>query len=299
MLSPSGRELTCDELHSRIPVIDRIRIRDTQIQSCSGANSLATPSRDPTAWSGGSQGPKELPQQVSRVEPMLVILTFTALLDLVACVDGVFKIESPSGKPVAGMVLRSSLNSTATVTDSNGEAVISLPPNQDFIVHGQKPPSYQELYIFGRAGSEPFNYTTYMGTRLEAQLLARLAGDPYDPSLGYIVVGLDALKDPDAGLAPSNLIPAIGATALVQGINGSAPAFVLDGIMPVQTQTISSSSNSFVTFPNKVPGAGVASAQPPAGQRCAISPGMGAQPQKVTAFPDAVSVVSFVCRPFV
>ena len=210
-------------------------------------------------------------------------------------VSGVFKIESPFGSPVVGMVLTVLASNSTATTDSHGIATLPVGAHQEFIVHGSKPPHYQDLYIFGSASDATFNYTTYMGTRLEARLLALLVGVPYNTSRGYIVIGMDDLINPAAGLAPSNLIPAVGTAAVVDGIAGPSP-FVFDGLRPVDGSTVTNKSSSFVTFPNAVAGvAGVASAVPAAGQRCVVSPGMSNRAQSVTAFPDAVSVVSFVC----
>ena len=70
-----------------------------------------------------------------------------------------------------------------------------------------------------------------MGTRAEAKVLALLDRSIYDASRGYIVAGMDVLRDPAAGLAPSNLVAAVGATAVVDGLNGSAP-FIFEGLSP-------------------------------------------------------------------
>ena len=216
-------------------------------------------------------------------------------------VAGLFKIESPSGTPIAGMVLSAGAgaNATSAVTDVDGRATLRLPASCGFEVVGTLPPHYQNLHIFGAAGVSSFQYTTYMGTRLEAAALARLAGVPHDSSRGCVVVGLDALVDPHGGLAPSNLAPAVGATAALDGLNESAAPFVLMGnLWPVRTRTISANSSSFVTFPNVAAARmahGSATASPPVGQQCSVSPGFAAQPQPVRAYPDAVSVVSFIC----
>lgn len=218
-------------------------------------------------------------------------------------VSGLFKVESPSGKPIAGMALSAGegANATSAVTDAHGLATLRLPASRGFEVIGMLPPHYQDLHIFGTAGASDFQYTTYMGTRIEAAALARLAGVPHDASRGYVVVGLDTLVDPHGGLAPSNLAPAVGTSAALGGLNESAAPFVLmGGLWPVSSQTISANSSSFVTFPNvaaaKTPeDAGTATASPPVGQRCSVSPGFAAQPQPIRAYPDAVSVVSFLC----
>merc|ERR1712224_106973 len=125
-----------------------------------------------------------------------------------------------------------------------------------------------------------------MGTRREAKLLALLIGVPYNASRGYIVIGMDRLVSPAAGLAPSNLVPAVGAEAVVDGISGSEP-FVFDGLRPVRTRTLSAHSSSFVTFPNMEAGrAGMAFATPASGE-CVISPAMSEQQhQQVIAYPD-------------
>ena len=190
-------------------------------------------------------------------------------------------------------------NASAVATDTDGTAVLQLPALRDFVVRGRLAPRYQDLFIVGRAGRTRFNYTTYMGTRLEAAALARLIGVPYNTSRGYIVIGLDRLRDPSAGLAPSNLLPAVGSSAVVTGINGSAPFVFAGGLWPMRGRTISPTSSSFVTFPGMAAASpGFASAVPPVGQVCEVSPAMteGTDAQAVRAYPDAVTVVSFVCR---
>ena len=231
---------------------------------------------------------------------LLVALLASFLLPCARCdalVRGIFKVESPLGSPVSGMSLMAADQPNTTVcTDAEGKAVLSLPASRDFVIHGSRA-HYQDLYIIGNSGTAPeFNYTTYMGSRREAEVLARLIGVPYNSSRGYIVVGMDSLLDPTAGLAPSNLVPAIGATSNVSGISGSTPFVFVDGILPVSARTISAKSSSFVTYPNMEVNVGDASAVPPIGQRCVTSPGMTSQPLRVRAYPDAVTVVSFICQ---
>jgi hypothetical protein len=226
-----------------------------------------------------------------------VALILTDCSIVLASVNGIFKLESPSGVPVDGMSLVNlSDEAPAEVTDSEGRAILVLQPDFDFVIKGTKPPMYQDLFIFGRTGSVDFNYTTYMGTRAEAEILARFIDEPYNASLGYIVVGMDNLRDPAKGLAPSNLEPAVGASALIDIPESGAP-FIFD-LRPAEGNTITEKSGSFVTFPNVLANIeGVAVSIAPNGQECLISPGLQDQssPQAVVAFPDSVSVVSFIC----
>jgi len=220
-----------------------------------------------------------------------------------ASVNGLFKVEGIFGGGVSGMSLSvispTDCNSTA-VTDHEGKAMLAVTAAKGFIVHGTNLAGYQDLFIFGFAGAVHFNYTTYMGSRLEAKLLGHLAGLPYNASLGYIILGMDNIRDPVAGLAPSNLVGAAGATAIINGISGQPP-FIFEGVdpFPVQTSTITARSTSFVTFPNMVPGVqGLADVKAPKGQHCVVSPGYVGPVrlmQQIESFPDAVSVVSFVC----
>jgi hypothetical protein len=224
--------------------------------------------------------------------------------------EGVFKVESPFGTPVSGMALSliEPIVSDQVVTGDDGRAILEIPPDSSFVVKGVKPPLYQDLYIFGvspasngSSSSSPsflFNYTTYMGTRAEAKALAEVMGLPYDESKGYIVVGMDDLKDPADGLAPSNLIPAVGASSLLEGIDSSAEPFIFD-LRPTQGVMVTNTSSSFVTYPlMDTDEVGTSFATPPTGQTCLISPSLtdlGAAGQKVAAYPDSISVVSFVC----
>jgi len=227
-------------------------------------------------------------------------LLFTLSLTMAVSVPGLFKIESPLGAPIAGMKLTVPAypNSTGNITDEKGRATLFLPANQDFVVRITKPPHYQDLWIFGKTEAASFNYTTFMGTRAEAKVLALLDRSIYDASRGYIVAGMDVLRDPAAGLAPSNLVAAVGATAVVDGLNGSAP-FIFEGLspFPVRSSTLTSKSSSFVTYPNVIPGVGKASTQPPPGAHCAVSPAYRSETwtQQIQVYPDSVSVISFVC----
>jgi hypothetical protein len=208
-------------------------------------------------------------------------------------VRGLFKVESPFDKPVEGMQLCVS-NMTAgcvsdTVsTDSSGHAVLTLEPNKAFVVRGVKQPEYQDLFIFGVSGSSDFNYTTYMGTREEARVLARLIHRPYNFSLGYIVVGMDIRVN-------GELEPAIGASANISGISGGKP-FIYNGIRPEDGRTVIPSGTSFVTWPDMSPGEnGQVSVLPPLGMGCTVLPA-GKQHLRVQAYPDSVSVVSYLCQ---
>jgi hypothetical protein len=185
-------------------------------------------------------------------------------------------------------------NSTAgcvgdlVTTDSNGRAVLALPSDTPFVVRGVKTPAYQDLFIFGVSGSADFRYVTYMGTREEAKVLARLIRHPYNTSLGYIVVGMDI------SVNPPDLEPAVGASAFISGISGGKP-FIYNGIKPEDGQTVLPTGTSFVTWPDMTPGEiGQVSATPPAGQNCVVPNGQNEI--QVQAYPDAVSVVSYLCQ---
>lgn len=228
-------------------------------------------------------------------------------------IAGTFKIESPAGDPIANMKLNllssqsGIVNSAASFfnsvyTDEDGKAVIFVETNASFAVQGIKRPEFQDMYIYGTAGDIEFNYTTYMGTRAEAKAMAALSDmvPPYDASTGYLVVGMDMLRDPDAGLVPSNLIPAVGASASVYNVPTPYAAFIFDPKITA-SQTITNRSSSFVTYPNvgaNVPGQAVASNAEEAGENtCTISPGFISQvpPQVIEVFPDSVTIVSFLC----
>ena len=245
-------------------------------------------------------------------------------------VAGEFKIEAPTGTGISGMSLAIWSDGgvdrldggSSVVTDENGQATLSFPPNQPFIVKGVKSPDYQDMYIFGTTGEADFKYTTFMGTRAEAQTLAALSTDipTYDATTAYLVIGMDTLKDPSDGLEPANLIPAVGARARVESLPTPYGGFIFDPTVTYST-TITNTSSSFVTYPNVQTGvqgwavaykpSASAGASAPAGSSmtpqtdedqdyhntCTISPGFTRQvpPQVIEAFPDSVTVVSFLC----
>lgn len=223
-------------------------------------------------------------------------------------VSGEFKVETPTGEPIVNMLLSvlsdDHEHTLSIMTDSSGKANLTFPPNQAFVVKGTHPPFYQDLYIYGTSGGRDFQYTSFMGTRKEAQALAALNADipDYDPSTGYLIVGMDELEDPEQGLEPSNLVPAVGASSAISGLTTPSEGFLFAPRVTFSS-TITRASSSFVTYPNVQVGVqGQAVAYRPednteTGNSCVISPGFNRQvpPQVVQAFPDSVTVVSFIC----
>jgi hypothetical protein len=222
---------------------------------------------------------------------------------------GKFKVESPTGEPVVGMALSIFPGGKDVLTDDTGIAEISVVKSSFFVVRGRKE-LYQTLYIFGKSSeADMFNYTSFMGSRAEARALSRLVGIPFDPSLGTVVIGLDKLVDPEKGLAPSNLSPAVGSSAVLKGVGAAEGAeysepFVFAPRLTNGT-TVLPHASSFITYLNRVPTTTSTSTGPsamaiaPAGQKCLFSPGMGSQEpelQPVEVYADAVSVVSFICE---
>lgn len=227
------------------------------------------------------------------------------------------KVESPTGELVDGMILSAGglekwrTNKEGQVNVTVRDPLIHANGGEsdgfDFIITGKKE-LYPTLAIFGRvpgpdasAVLSPFRYTTFIGTRAEQRALGAIIGLPYDSSLGYIVVGMDVMDDPALGLTPSNLSPAVGASAYIEGIesaDGSDSAFVF-APGPVGGHEVLPRGSSFVTFPNMVPGTeGTVVVVPPDGMSCRLSPDVlasGDVVAAVQAFPDAVSVVSYVC----
>ena len=231
-------------------------------------------------------------------------------------VTGIFKIESPSGKPISGMTLVSVDNAYVHPysisgsgwerTNENGTASLSMKANKFFIVKGSKRPIYQDLYIFGYAGKTDFYYTTLLGSKKEAKILANKINVPYNESRGYIVIGLDDMINPMQGLIPSNLEPAIGASVEIKGFHEEEGGEKMEGAnpiifspLPTEGNQIVEKGSSFVTFPNYEPKIrGKSQVTPPPSSQCLISPGFYSEDvnyMPVYAFPDAVTVVSYIC----
>ena len=82
-----------------------------------------------------------------------------------------------------------------------------------------------------------------MGTKLEAKVLALIIRQPYNDSLGYIVVGMDI---DEAG----DLEPAVGASAAIEGIHGGDPFIYKGGIWPAKGSDVVPNGSSFVTWPS-------------------------------------------------
>jgi len=230
-------------------------------------------------------------------------------------VSGEFKVESPAGEPIANMLLsilsdQQELANQSVLTNGSGVAYLTFPPDRAFVVKGTHPPLYQDLYIYGTSGRTDFQYTTFMGTRKEAQALAALNAEvpAYDPDTGYVIVGMDSLADPEQGLDPANLVPAVGASSAVLGLATPSGGFVFAPRVTFSS-TITEASTSFVTYPNVQVGVqGQAVAYRPdnatesrrgkgTDNSCVISPGFNRQvpPQVIQAFPDSVTVVRFIC----
>lgn len=192
---------------------------------------------------------------------------------------------------------------TPVVTDENGKAILELKSNAPFLLRGRKPPTFQDLYIFGISTTAPndFEYITYMGTRAEAKVLAKWIHQPYNASLGYIVVGMDRILQEDHN--HSHLEPAVGASATVTGIQGGLP-FVYNALgLPVHGSTVTLHGSSFVTWPGMQPGKdhqerGMVHVSPPTNMDCEVSPGVKSSVADlpIRVFEDAVTVVSFTCR---
>ena len=251
-----------------------------------------------------------------------LIIILNCCLAIVSCtVTGKFKVETPSGEPIQGMLLRHYPYDTANfqqnvsfVTDQEGMVdVTGFIPMHNFVIEGVMPPydtkislssKYQKLYVYGRSSSINFYYTTYLGTRAQAMITSKLVGTAYNASNGYVVVGMDMMGDPRMGLVPSNLEPAVGATSTLSGLQyGGEPFIFAPGIET--GSTVQPHSSSFVTYPDVVPGNGDVSVtySPPSSLcgplcQCGVSPGFTephSETQPIEVFPDSISVVSYVC----
>ena len=252
----------------------------------------------------------------------LLFIIYSCCLSITSgTVTGWFKVETPSGEPIQGMILRHYPYNTADfqgdvffVTDQEGKAnVTGFIPMQNFVIEGIMSPyettnslssKYQKLYIYGRSSSIDFYYTTYLGTRAQAILTANLIGIPYNSSNGYVVVGMDIMEDPHLGLVPSNLEPAVGATSTLSGLRHGGEPFIFAPRIETGS-TVQPHGSSFVTYPDVVPGNGNVSVtyNPPSFScgpicQCGVSPGFTeslGETLPVEVFPDSISVVSYVC----
>ena len=129
--------------------------------------------------------------------------------------------------------------------------------------------------------------------------MGHIINSPYNISNGYVVVGMDQLKDPAQKLTPSNLSPAIGASALLEGMESAEP-FTFTPQLTQPGNTVEKHGSSWVTWPDVQPGSGVVEVEDPqgAGKRCGVSPGfldsLGMK-MAVAVYPDSISVVSYIC----
>ena len=245
------------------------------------------------------------------------LLASESTIENASTVRGKFQIKSAFVNPIPGFELcvisdTDDDSATATdlrcqetpvVTDENGKAVLELNSNAPFLVRGRKPPFFQDLYIFGisTTRSKDFEYITYMGTRAEAKILAKWIHQPYNASLGYIVVGMDRIVHKDHN--HTDLEPAVGASATITGIKGGLP-FVYNAIgLPIHGNTVNPHGSSFVTWPGMQPGnghqeQGMVHVSPPTNMDCEVSPGTKSNLRDlpIRVFEDAVTVVSFTCQ---
>jgi len=208
-------------------------------------------------------------------------------------VSGSFHIMTPIGTAVADVLIVDILNNdpdtTAVFTDTNGTAIVSLPPFSRFELKCTHQ-DYLDMYIVGFTADLDFRYPTYVGTRKEEETVSKLLGFEYDPTRGWIVVGLDTPE------ADGNLIPAVGASANVLHISSNSNSstfpsssssygkdiggeqvdnapFIFDILLPKYGNTITNTSASFVTWANmesrKV---GSVQVESPTGLSCGVSP---------------------------
>lgn len=258
------------------------------------------------------------------VHPLFLLISIVMsnfCIAMVSCtVTGMFKIETPSGEPIQGMVLRhypyDATNyeyNAPFVTDQQGKVnVTGFVPKRNFVIEGIMSPydsakplssKYQKLYIYGKSSSIDFYYTTYLGTRTQAILTSKLIGIPYNSSNGYVVVGMDIMEDPHMGLVPSNLEPAVGATSTLSGLQSGKPFIFAPRIET--GSTVQPHGSSFVTYPDVTPGHGnvtvtYASSLSSCGSfcQCGVSPGFAEslnETQPIEVFPDSISIISYVC----
>lgn len=234
---------------------------------------------------------------------MVIILGLGTTNGDKSTVLGQLKIEEPTGKPIEGMLISLfTINGnppdldTEWFTDDSGMVNVTIPENSNFGLKGRKYPEFQDLYIYGSSRNFDFQYTTFMGSRLQAQLLANVISVPYNVSNGYIVLGMDFLEDVTKGYTPSNLKPAIGTSAYIAGIKSSPP--VIFDPRVEQGNSVLPHGSSFITWPDVASGtSGQVRIQPAANQQCFVSPGLTstATAQPIYAFPDSVTVVSYIC----
>ena len=220
---------------------------------------------------------------------------------------GIFKIEAPTGEPVVGMALRvlepSGSEDTKYKTDDSGFANVTFEVEEQpatFILQSSELPLYQNLYIFGilPREAESFQYTTFIGPRSEARLIGHIINLPYNKSNAYVVVGIDVLEDSSKGLQPSNLKPAVNASATMSGDIQYGDPFVFTPRIQQPGNTIEKHGSSWITFPDVTPGEAEIIVTPPDGNRCGISPGFiesFGQPMKIKTYADSITIVSFVC----
>ena len=219
---------------------------------------------------------------------------------------GTFKIEDPLGEPVSGMellVIEPEQSDDIYETDSGGVANVTFMGSgelEKFVLQGKLPPLYQNLYIFGilPGDVESFQYTTFIGTRSQARIFGQILDLPYNRSNAYVVVGIDTLEDRSKGLQPSNLKPAVGASAIMEGDLKYGDPFIFNPRIQQPGNTIEKHGSSWITYPDVEPGEAEIVVTPPEKSQCGISPafiGTLKESIKIKTYPDSVTIVSFVC----
>lgn len=226
----------------------------------------------------------------------ILALLSSHVFGLALSLNGSFEMLGIMGRPLQGFELcvtgpDSQCNGTSVVVDKKGVAALGVQKNADFVVRAQHPPSYQNLYIWGNSGDVDFRYPTYMGTRFEAKVLGALMRHPYNASRGSVVVGMDVRVG-------DQLEPALGASAMINGISGDKPFILYDDFLPRAGRTVLPKGSSFVTWTNmEADVMGVVEVTPPEGMQCFVSPGVSAKLRKlqISVQRDSVTVVSFIC----
>jgi hypothetical protein len=223
--------------------------------------------------------PLLLPTDIGMVQDLEVEDPQTDMAVPAEVPSGRFKLLDPAtGRGVSNVTV--SMGSQAALTDSQGEAELTIPEGQ-YAVRMVKA-GVRVHTIYGVSAGMDFQQVTYFSSEQITRLVFGSLGIQDDPTAGTVVVGLDL----------PNLAPAVGASAALDA--DSSPPFVLTQSGAVAGNQINRGQLGFVSFPNVAAGPVAVTVTFPTGQ-CAVFPAESGVEQMIVAAGE-VSIVAYTCR---
>jgi len=172
---------------------------------------------------------------------------------------------------------------SSDVTGEDGRATVMVEATQPYSVRTTADDSMDHIYQ-GVAGTDNFEVVGFLVDRSTTNTVFSFMNVSQSSDKGIVVAALDE----------SDLSPAVGAAALLEGSSDDAFIFAGSG-MPQSGNTITQGGSSFVFFPNVEVGNWSVEAFGMENMTCIAFPS-GESTHSVSVEADAVSVVVFSCQ---